>query len=325
MSTWSAEQFKKKKCLIFIGATGIAVRAIANSVKNKLTDSPVIVIDEQGNFVIPLLAGHVGGANDIGRKIAELIDAVPVITTATDIREKFAVDLFAKKNNLNIYNKDAIKNVSAKILENQKIYIGIPKYICIDNISGKEVEIIEYEEKNICKCIGKADVLIVDKKFDEVESFLKDNSFDLDQDIYEKILVLTPKKYIIGIGCKKGKKKEEIEYAIRETISNNNIDMNQIEKIASIDLKKDENGILDFVEIEKIPFITFTSEELEKVEGEFEESDFVKEKTGIGNVCERAALAACTGIGEIIQKKKIYDGITIAIAKNNWSVKFDET
>lgn len=102
--------------MIFIGACGIAVRAIASSVNNKLKDSPVIVIDELGQFVIPILSGHVGGANELAILLAALMNATPVITTATDINNKFAVDVFAKKCRLAIVNKDGIAGVSSKVL-----------------------------------------------------------------------------------------------------------------------------------------------------------------------------------------------------------------
>lgn len=92
------------------------MRAIASSVNNKLKDSPVIVIDELGKFVIPILSGHMGGANELAVLLAELMNATPVITTATDINNKFAVDVFAKKCRLAIVNKDGIAKVSSKVL-----------------------------------------------------------------------------------------------------------------------------------------------------------------------------------------------------------------
>ena len=116
IADWTKEQMQEKNAILFIGACGIAVRAIAPNLTDKLHDSPVLVLDEQGQYVIPLLAGHYGGANELAVQIAEKINAIPVITTATDLQNKFAVDLFAKRNGLRIINKDGIAKISAKVL-----------------------------------------------------------------------------------------------------------------------------------------------------------------------------------------------------------------
>ena len=125
ISDWTAAQMSEKKSLIFIGACGIAVRAIASSVNNKLKDSPVIVIDELGQFVIPILSGHVGGANELAVLLAAMMNATPVITTATDINNKFAVDVFAKKCRLAIVNKDGIAGVSSKVLAGEVVTMSV--------------------------------------------------------------------------------------------------------------------------------------------------------------------------------------------------------
>ena len=139
IARWAEEQMQSKNVLIFIGACGIAVRAIASSVKDKLTDSPVLVLDEKGRFVIPLLSGHVGGANALALRIAERIGAIPVITTATDINEKFAVDVFAQKNRLAIMNRDGIAKISAKVLAGETVTISIDKKIFPEQVRNKKM------------------------------------------------------------------------------------------------------------------------------------------------------------------------------------------
>ena len=125
---WAKVQMSAKNGLLFIGACGIAVRAIAPWVVNKLYDSPVLVMDELGTYVIPILSGHVGGANEIAVKIAEMTGSIPVITTATDLNKSFAVDIFAKKNYLYIENKNGIAKVSSKVLRGEKINIAIESH-----------------------------------------------------------------------------------------------------------------------------------------------------------------------------------------------------
>ena len=111
--------------MIFISACGIATRAIAPHIDSKLRDPAVIVIDERGNFVIPILSGHIGGANELARDIASFLHAVPVITTATDINNLVAVDEWAVKNNCNIENPIAIKKISSEILERHSVGVAV--------------------------------------------------------------------------------------------------------------------------------------------------------------------------------------------------------
>ena len=100
LGEWTEKQFSESDGLVFIGATGIAVRAIAPCLKDKFQDPAVVVMDEKAKFVIPLLSGHVGGANELAVQIGEVTGAVPVLTTATDVNRKFAVDVFARNQNL---------------------------------------------------------------------------------------------------------------------------------------------------------------------------------------------------------------------------------
>lgn len=116
LSDWTCDNFKKGNVLVFIGAIGIAVRAIAPFIKDKTTDPAVIVIDEKGRFVIPVLSGHLGGAVDAARRLAGMIGATPVLTTATDVRDEFAIDVFASSNNMAINDMHKAKEFTAKIL-----------------------------------------------------------------------------------------------------------------------------------------------------------------------------------------------------------------
>lgn len=333
LSDWAKERFEEGNALIFIGSTGIAVRAIANLVNNKLTDSPVIVIDEKGQYVISLLSGHMGGANYLCKKLAEAINAIPVITTATDIRDKWAVDTFANNNKLNIINKDGIKRVTAKLLEEKKIRLLLPCGVCDTKDIDNELIKLDYfnddyfdagfhNEKSQAYNLSDYDVVIIDEydKLNIVKDCISLGAEDMDDLHFEKPLLLAPKEYVIGIGYKKGKTKEEISCAVKNTLDNLDIGLDQIAYIASIDLKKDEQGIIDFAEGQKIEYLTFTADELLRVEGDFTESEFVKDKTGVGNVCERAAVCACENGGELIRKKSKYDGITISVAKRKWRI-----
>ena len=243
LSDWTRQQFAEKNAIVVIGACGIAVRMIAPFVSDKLSDSPVVVADEAGTFVIPLLSGHMGGANELAEQIARQIGGIPVITTATDVNHTFSVDLFAKKCGLSIYNREGIAKVSAKILD------------------GKTPDIVISSEKT---------------------------------DLEQGVLGLQPREYI---------------------------EKRLVRAAASIDLKKEEKGLLRWCMANRIPFLTYSAEELKQVKGDFQESSFVKEKTGVDNVCERAAMKAANEEGTFILRKQAENGMTIAIVKYDWKLE----
>ena len=113
--------FAQTETLIFVGAVGIAVRVVAPYLESKLTDPAVIVVDECAQYVIPVLSGHVGGANAYARELAKLLGALPVITTATDMRDQFSVDTYARQRHLAIVEKDEIKHLSGALLDGKPI------------------------------------------------------------------------------------------------------------------------------------------------------------------------------------------------------------
>lgn len=274
------DAFADNEALVFIGAAGIALRSIAKFVGDKLKDPPVLVIDEGGSFVIPILSGHVGGANELALEAADAIGAQPVITTATDVSGAFSVDVFAKENDLRIANRDGIAKVSSTALE------GKPVTICIKDFPPE----------------GPVDVLVTDA--DEAKG-LRDAAS----------IVLCPKRYAIGIGCRKGKTYEELRAFAEEVLSENGIDLSDAGCIATIDIKKDEEGLRRLSQAWRMPLITFDAELLAKAEGEFSHSDTVLEKVGVDNVCERAAVIAAGRGSQIKVKKTARDGMTIAVAE----------
>lgn len=296
------DAFSKRLPLIFVGATGIAVRTIAPFITNKMSDSPVLVMDEMGKFIIPVLSGHVGGANKIAHLITEKTGAESVITTATDNHNLFAIDVFAIENGFTIVNKDGIKKVSSKILNGEKINIKSEEEIeIINNNIPSEVEWKDFNDSSF------TDVLISSKNYSEEER----NSLCL--------LQLKPKKYCAGIGCKKGKSFEELNDFIKKEL--NLISMEEVYSISSIDLKKEELGLMTIAQYYNIPFYTYSAEELNSVKGDFTESDFVAQTTGVSNVCERAA-ALTSGNSNLVLKKISSNGMTLALGITKSKINF---
>lgn len=368
LTEWTGEQMKKRRSLLFIGACGIAVRAIAPFLTDKLNDVPVLVMDEQGRFVIPVLAGHVGGANELAVSLAERMGSTPVITTATDLNHCFAVDLFARRNALHIVNKDGIAKVSSRILAGEEVTMaveeghfreeaqtlrerrvsrktnipdGIRLVSCIPefhtDIPIVMTEVIEDIPAASTELTMNVPAVSAESTTDAPVAFSESSAgipgvTESPVDILVapasygqgRLLTLRPKEYVIGIGCKRGKAAEQIDHSVNRALKESGISMEQVAAFASIDRKKDEEGILWMSSHYGIPFVTYSAEELQQVEGTFHASEFVKSQVGVDNVCERAALRFSGPDGILIMGKQAEDGITVAIVKRRWSVSFDE-
>lgn len=304
LSEWTKAHFRQQDALVFVGAAGIAVRAVAPYIRSKTKDAAVLVLDEKGNYCIPVLSGHIGGGNELALMIGKRLPAVPVITTATDIQGKWAADVFAVKNNLAIKNMEKAKQISAGLLSGKNVFLSIGTDGIVESGAYPDLLKIGYaeEEENP---VRPPDIYVgYDRK-----------------DLSEKSLCLIPRAVTAGIGCKKGTDEKAIRSAVENTLKKAGIFKESLEKAASIDLKADEKGLADYCKNSGIPFVTYPAEELLKAEGEFSGSEFVKQVTGVDNVCERSALLASGG--RLAVKKQVYDGITVALAVRKWRVRFE--
>ena len=300
LSQWTKQAFSTYDAILFIGACGIAVRSIAPYVKDKKTDPAVVVMDEQGKHVISLLSGHLGGANELTIQIARLTGASPVITTATDINGKFAVDVFAKKNQCSISSMKTAKEISAALVAGEQVgfYSTFPVRGSIPS------ELLSYEEGGRQPEYGIA------------------VSCSTKKQPYAKTLFLVPRVVTMGIGCRRGTSVEKIEQAVGTVLEELGVPEAALEQVASIDVKKEEAGLLQFCGRRRLPFVTYSAEQLTEAEGTFTESEFVKKQVGVGSVCERSAVLASKN-GKIIRGKYACDGVTVACAVREWSVKFE--
>lgn len=293
LSRWTAACWKEKKALIFVGAAGIAVRSVAPYLKDKFADPAVLAADEKGQFVIPLVSGHAGGANELALTLAEAIGAIPVITTATDVNHLFAVDVFARENGLYLSDRRLAKEVSAGLLSGQKIgwRSDWGDFLVPEGFEKIPAENLKEPGKNSLPERLKVWVTVSSK---EPANCLK----------------LIPKAVVIGIGCRKSTDGQMLSRAVDQMLDRYNISRYAVSGVATIDIKEREPAIVELVKARGWSLFSYTAEELAQAEGEFSESEFVQKTVGVGNVCERAVVCSRA---KLLAGKTVFAGITVAL------------
>lgn len=284
--------FEEAELLVFVGACGIAVRSIAPYVKSKTTDPAVLVLDDAGKFVIPILSGHIGGANRMAVSLAQKLKAIPVITTATDSSGRFSVDAWAVQNGFAISSMKIAKEISAAILE----------------------DVVPVMSEKPLPAVLPAGLVAADEGMLGVYIGIRRLS------PYRQTLRLVPRCVTLGVGCRKDISEAVIRDAVSAALEAAGIDILSVKGISSIDVKRGETGLLHFCESLKISPCFYSAAALASVQGNFEESAFVKQTVGVGNVCERAAMAEG---GTLIFPKFIWNGVTVAASESDWRVCFE--
>ena len=302
-----ADNFWEYPAHIFIMSTGITVRMIAPLIEHKTHDPAVLAADEKGLHIISLLSGHLGGANALTLKIAKLIRADPVITTATDIQGVPAIDLLAKEKNLIIENSDAIKYVSMALLTGKPVTIHDPYRILHHDL--KAVVNIKHPTSNVQHRISNVEYPIFN--IEQPSGVFVD---DICQPLPKKILVLRPASLVAGIGCNRNTSVDEIRMQLEDVLARFNLSQMSLKCLASIDLKADEKGLLTLAEELNLPLKFYNREELNSVKTIENPSAVVEKYVGVKGVCEAAAILGANQ-GQLIAPKQKTPNVTVAIAR----------
>lgn len=298
----TSEIFGKYDGIIYIMATGIVVRSIAAHVVSKASDPAVLCMDECGKHCISLLSGHLGGANKLTQEIAAAVGADPVITTATDVHEKKAPDDIARELMMRVEPLRALKSVNSAVAADKR-------FIWFLDFSVEGAESIKHR-------LAKKGIICTRTEF------MNEDEFDACAIIAEKDVecakphvYLRPKNLYVGVGCKRGTSEELIREAFDKAIERAKAYPYQVVSFASVDLKADEKGLLDFAEHLHKPIHFYTAEELKEtaIKHHIEISKFVEKTIGVGNVCQSAALKEA-GKGKTLLSKTKFVSATIAIA-----------
>lgn len=291
-----AEAFKECQLIVFVGAVGIAVRTIAPYIKNKTIDPAVLSVDEGGSFVVPILAGHIGGANGFARVLAAEIKSVAVVTTATDVNDLFAVDEWAARNKFVIADMQAAKAFAAALVDGRQVGLATDYPI----ISALPKHVVLKDDGDVGMAVTK----------------------DRCKKPFASTLQLWPQNLYLGIGCRRGTELQTIEALVLPQLNALGLDLRTVAGIASIDLKKDEAGLLAFAAKYGWQAKFYTVGQLLEAPGKFSNSEFVKSVVGVSNVCERSAVLAASG-GRLIVPKCSLNGVTLAVAEADIVLDFD--
>lgn len=288
--------FYEYDAIIAIMASGILIRTITPLIESKVTDPAVLNVDDNGKFVISTLSGHLGGANKLTNKIANLIDAIPVVTTSTDVNKKLGIDVLANDLYLSIDNTNEILFFNKAILDGKHLNFTINP--------NKNFDYLFNYLKSVTLEIHLSVSYSNDLNNDEIHVTLDDHK-----------IILKEKKIVVGIGCRRGKECFKIYEALTNSINELNIDKSRINMLSSAEIKSDEQGILELSDKLNIPVNFVELNKLQLFESkDIQKSEFVYSEFGIYGVCEPSALITAGFDSKLIYKKTSYDGVTIAIA-----------
>ena len=293
------ELFKNSNALICLFSLGAVIRLIAPYLKDKKTDPAVIVIDDKTNFVISVLSGHIGGANELTQEISEKLNALPVITTAADVNKTIAVDLVGREFGWKIDDETTVTKISAHMVNaepigvfqqtgNKKWYKELPKNVTIYN------SLEELKKSN-----SKAHLIISDTI--------------IDNGLAQESVIYRPQSLVIGIGLHWDTTKDTIKDGIEHCLKKFNLSSKCIAKLVSIKKPEDVQGLIDLGKEMQIPVEYVNREELAEIITP-NPSSTVKAFEGTASVSEAAAIKVSNG-ELIVEKQKFPPNLTIAIAR----------
>jgi cobalt-precorrin 5A hydrolase/precorrin-3B C17-methyltransferase len=286
--------WEDSSALLFIMATGIVVRTIAPLIKNKKEDPAVLVIDEEGKHVIPLLGGHQARANELATTLATLINANPVITTSSDINNLPALDLWIERCQLFIQNPSILPKIMSKFIENSKIKIYINSDLIRVPIFPDHFQVVKEAEI--------ADIIITNKKLE----------------LNEEQLILIPRNLVVGLGFHDWVTSNEIEEAIKQVFTDEGLYFEALKGVATLEKKAKNEALQEFSRKYGLCVFSYTPEELQEVKG-LSFSPIVERAVGVSSVCEQSAILASQG--RLIVPKRVFKDVTIAVAEAPYYVK----
>jgi len=313
--------FAKNDVLVFIMAAGIVTRLLAPLIESKAIDPAVLVIDQKGKYVIPLLSGHLGGANDYASDIADFLGAQAVITTASDLCQIMSFEMVASRNNLQIENFAALKQVSALLMQGASIELHTDHEIEWESLEldRDSLRILHYDPEDERTILRGYQMCA---KEDTVAVFLTTRDLPKrDDGTYpSNILILRPKDIVVGISCRSLVNDEYVYQALKTALGRQNLPETAIYKLATIPLKVKEPAILALSLRLGVPVEQVDTEDIRKIEYLFIQTPFVQQVTSVGNISAPCAYLA-SGKGRMLMVRTTFPGgVTLAVAQERRSI-----
>ncbi|MBI2832096.1 MAG: precorrin-3B C(17)-methyltransferase [Chloroflexi bacterium] len=302
------EVFRQYRNLVLVMAVGVAVRLLATELRDKHKDPGVVVIDDAGTFAVSLLSGHLGGANRLAKRVASLLCAQPVVTTASDTSGTIAVDLLGKEFNWEIEDTDNITRVSAALVNGEPVGIyqdaGEMGWWPETKPLPDNVRIFTGIE-SLRQPDFSAALIITDRILEKEQLTL----------LPSLTITYRPKSLVVGVGCNRGTKSTEIEEAVTNILGTHGLSLGSIRNIATIDLKKDEAGLLEFARKYRLRIDYFNKKELSQAKFPSHPSAKVEGYVGTPSVCESAAILSSGNPSLVVPKERFKGAVTIAVAR----------
>ena len=290
ITAFVSEHFSRYDALVFIGALGICVRAIASSVQSKYTDPAVINIDTTGRHVISVLSGHVGGANQLTRRVANILGAEAVITTQSDNTGLWALDTLGKEQGWKTETTAPMNDIITAFVNTRPTALLLDtrdegtRYL--ERTAPEHVEIF-YHFEDID--FGKFQLLVA------VTPFRHESPIPA---LYYRPAVLH-----LGVGCRKECNPEGVTENIFHALESARLSPLALASVSTIDLKKDEPLVHDIARKAGVSLHVYTADELKDIEVP-NPSEKVTEVTSVPGVAETCALKSASNTRLLLEKQK---------------------
>lgn len=301
--------FRDYRGLVLFLALGAVVRLLAPHLKDKKSDPGVVVVDERGRFAIPVLAGHVGGANDLARRVAAVLGAQAVITTAADAAGTLAVDLLGRESGWTIEPGSPLTMAGAAVVNGEPVGLyqdaGETGWWPADRPLPDNIRVFD-DLTDLAASDCRACLVITDRLIPNGDALRR------------RAVIYRPRSLVVGIGCRRGAAAAAIEAAIHRVLPAHGLSVSSVRNLATVEAKRDEPGLRDCAGRQGVPLEFFPAEALSVVAVPNPSATALRE-LGTPGVCEPAALLSAGARELVVEKQKAGD-VTVAVARigNTW-------